>query len=280
MAEEEKAPPAEAAKAGGAGEGAPKQSFLQKILAKPIFLIVILVVMMGAAGGITAFLMNKKIKATEAASQAALQAAKKAAAEALKKSHEAAASNAEPLPGDPSSSGEHAPSEEGHSQLADHGSALPEPQGAEAQTPEQKPEEPAAHEKPAEEAAPAAEGHGGGGGGGGEGHGEGGGGGGGEQGTMVKFEQIVLNVVEKNSLLYLKLQLTLQGSNVGVVEEVRARTPELRDNLLFLINDMTLREILSSGGKTLLKEDIISSFNKILKNGKIEKVYFTDFTVQ
>lgn len=109
---------------------------------------------------------------------------------------------------------------------------------------------------------------------------EGGGEGGGAEPIYFKFEPVVVNVVEKNSLHYLKLQMVTEVTSNEVIEEMKIKTPELRDELLFLINDMTLREILSSGGKALLKEDIKSTFNKGLKKGQVKKIYLTDFTVQ
>lgn len=103
---------------------------------------------------------------------------------------------------------------------------------------------------------------------------------GGTEPVLFKFEPVVVNVVEKNSLHYLKLQMVTECTTTEVVEEIKLKTPQLRDSLLFLINDMTLREILTSGGKALLKEDIVATFNKVLKKGEVKRVFFTDFTIQ
>ncbi len=113
-----------------------------------------------------------------------------------------------------------------------------------------------------------------------EGEGEGGEGAPPSEAALYKFEPVIVNVVEKNSLHYLKLQMAMECSNPETMEEIKLRTPELRDALLFLINDMTLREILSSAGKAFLKEDIRAAFNKFLKKGEVKKIYFTDFTIQ
>lgn len=97
---------------------------------------------------------------------------------------------------------------------------------------------------------------------------------------IYKFEPLVTNIIEKNSIHYLKLQLEFTVSNENVVNELRDQKPILKDRLLFILGDTSLREVLSTGGKSLLKEDILVSFNKILKTGKIKNVYFTEFTVQ
>lgn len=95
-----------------------------------------------------------------------------------------------------------------------------------------------------------------------------------------KFDPMVINIFEKNSIHYLKLQMDLLCDKAETVEEIKANQPILRDKLLFIFSDTTLREILSVGGKVLLKEDIKSTFNQLLKKGRVKEVFFTDFTVQ
>ncbi len=97
---------------------------------------------------------------------------------------------------------------------------------------------------------------------------------------MVKLDPLVVNIFEKNSIHYLKLQMEFAVSSAEAVEETRVNKAKLRDRALFIVSDTTLREVLSPGGKALLKEDIVSSFNKILKKGKVTQLYFTDFTIQ
>lgn len=97
---------------------------------------------------------------------------------------------------------------------------------------------------------------------------------------LIKFDPLVVNIFEKNSIHYLKLQLELAVSTEEVIAEIETEKARLRDRLLFIFSDTTLREVLSTGGKALLKEDIQIAFNKILSKGKVTQIYFTDFTVQ
>lgn len=97
---------------------------------------------------------------------------------------------------------------------------------------------------------------------------------------FFKMDPFVVNVFEKNSIHYLKMQMIVQCSTAEVVEELKLKTPQLRDTLIFLVSDMTMREILTPGGKQLLKEDIVTLFNKKIKTGKVTKVFFTEFTIQ
>ncbi len=97
---------------------------------------------------------------------------------------------------------------------------------------------------------------------------------------VFKFDSIVVNIFEKNSIHFLKLGLEAACSNAEVMEELKVKKSPLQDKLLFIAGDTTLREISTAGGKALLKEDIIAAFNKVLKSGKILELYFTEFTIQ
>lgn len=101
-----------------------------------------------------------------------------------------------------------------------------------------------------------------------------------EGGITVKFDPLVVNIAEKNSIHYLKLQMEFKVDGEDAVAEIDQHKAQIRDQLVFIFSDMSLREVLSTGGKVLLKENIMASLNKILTKGKVLNVYFTDFTVQ
>lgn len=104
-----------------------------------------------------------------------------------------------------------------------------------------------------------------------------------EQGVgalFMKFDPVVVNVFEKNSIHYLKLQIVLEISNPEVEVEVNEIKPKLKDKILFIISDRSLREILAPAGKALLKEDILAEFRRVVTKGKIARLYFTEFTIQ
>lgn len=240
MADEEKAP-AEAAEATDAAP--PKPSLVKKLLASPIFVVVAAVLggVLGA-GGVMMF-GPKPAPPPAAVAKGAAPAHGEAApahGEKAEESHEVA-----PVPEVEKTEAEaaHAPAEGDNPKVSE-----------------------AAVETEAE-------------------HGEGGGeegGHGGEAGEALKykFEPFVINVFEKNSIHYLKLQVEVNTSAAGVPEEIKSKLPQLRDALIFMVSDMTMREIVSVGGKMLLKEEMATTFNKMLTKGKITKVFFTEFTIQ
>ncbi len=103
---------------------------------------------------------------------------------------------------------------------------------------------------------------------------------GGAPAIFHKLSPIVVNVFEKNSIHYLKLEIVLEIADAKVEEEIGLVKPKLQDRILFLISDRSLREILTPAGKTLLKEDIYNEFARQLGAGRVKKIYFTEFTIQ
>lgn len=103
---------------------------------------------------------------------------------------------------------------------------------------------------------------------------------GGAPAIFHKLSPIVVNVFEKNSIHYLKLEIVLEIADAKVEEEIGLVKPKLQDRILFLISDRSLREILTPAGKTLLKEDIFNEFSRQLGADRVKKVYFTEFTIQ
>ncbi len=99
-------------------------------------------------------------------------------------------------------------------------------------------------------------------------------------GFPVKLEGQVYNIMEKNSIHYLKLKIEAVCSTAECPDELKSKDSQLKDKILYIISDASLRDLMSTGGKTLLKEDIQNAINKMLKKGMVKQLYFTEFTIQ
>lgn len=111
-----------------------------------------------------------------------------------------------------------------------------------------------------------------------------GGGHGGEAGkaavTVFPLEPFIVNIYDGQEVRYLKVKVEFEMAAPEVKAEVEARQAPLRDAILVLLTTKTLQEVQDLQGKNQLREEILTSVNKILPPGKITKVYFTDFVVQ
>ncbi|NTV14048.1 MAG: flagellar basal body-associated FliL family protein [Desulfobulbaceae bacterium] len=115
---------------------------------------------------------------------------------------------------------------------------------------------------------------------GGEGGGEGGGKEGAAVGTLVAFDDILVNLLDDQEPRYLKAAITLELSGPAAVAEANARKAQIRDAIILLLSNKTLLELRDMQGKLQLRADLMEKINAILRKGKVKTLYFTDFIVQ
>jgi flagellar FliL protein len=99
-------------------------------------------------------------------------------------------------------------------------------------------------------------------------------------GPMVDFEPFIVNILDRDGTRYLKAAITLEMADAESVEAVKQRMPQLRDAILLLIGNKTFNELSDLQGKLQLRSELLDRLNKILSNGSVRKIYFTDFVVQ
>jgi flagellar FliL protein len=101
-----------------------------------------------------------------------------------------------------------------------------------------------------------------------------------QSGIYMNYDPFIVSIFDREKVHYLKIVLSLELMSEAVKEEITAKNPQVRDNLIFVLSDFTLRELLDNQAKTMLKEVLIKTLNKILGPGKILNIYFTEFTIQ
>jgi flagellar FliL protein len=94
------------------------------------------------------------------------------------------------------------------------------------------------------------------------------------------MEPFVINLQDNQGERYLKLVIQLEISDPLGVKELDLLKPKMRDNILDLLSAKTLKELMDTGGKQRLREEIMMRLNSIVMTSKITKIYFTDFVVQ
>jgi flagellar basal body-associated protein FliL len=99
-------------------------------------------------------------------------------------------------------------------------------------------------------------------------------------GHIYKMDSFVVNLNDENAMRYLKIKIEMESNQEGENEEYASRLPQLRDATLTILSGKNHREIMSAEGKRNLKEELKERFNKVLKDFKIQKIYFTEFIIQ
>lgn len=98
--------------------------------------------------------------------------------------------------------------------------------------------------------------------------------------TVFSLEPFIVNIYDGQELRYLKVKVELEMANPAIKAELDGRLAAIRDAVLVVLTTKTLQEVQDAQGKNQLKEEIQTAISKIVAQGKVTKVYFTDFVVQ
>lgn len=98
--------------------------------------------------------------------------------------------------------------------------------------------------------------------------------------TVFSLEPFIVNIYDGQELRYLKVKVELEMVSAAVKPELEGRLAAIRDAILVVLTTKTLQEVQDVQGKNQLREEILTAISKIVAQGKVSKVYFTDFVVQ
>jgi flagellar protein FliL len=114
--------------------------------------------------------------------------------------------------------------------------------------------------------------------------------------TVIRgMEPFIVNLRDNSDVRYLKVKLEFEvvpegkdgkaeGGKEGEGKEAKSELdpflPQLKDSILMILTAKTVDEVKDTAGKDRLKQQIMSSASKILPEGMVTKVYFTDFMIQ
>jgi flagellar protein FliL len=96
--------------------------------------------------------------------------------------------------------------------------------------------------------------------------------------AIHKMEPFLVNLADPGQLRYLKVTLHVETPLKG--EEYEKRLPQLRDSVLSILSSKFFKDILTSEGKNVLREEIKEKMNQLLVETKVRNIYFTEFVIQ
>jgi flagellar FliL protein len=99
-------------------------------------------------------------------------------------------------------------------------------------------------------------------------------------GVMYSMNPFIVNLVGHQGQRYLKTKIELEITHKDEQENIRLRSPQLRDAILLLLSSKSYQDINTPEGKIQLRSELIARINQILQEGGIRSLYFTEFVVQ
>ena len=103
---------------------------------------------------------------------------------------------------------------------------------------------------------------------------------GGEPGTIADMEPFIVNLADAPEIRYLKLTVKLELDRAAATEEVKQRTPQIRDSILVLLTSKDSATIRTPQGKAQLRDEITQRVNGLLPKPGVRSAYFTEFVIQ
>ncbi|MFQ5330017.1 MAG: flagellar basal body-associated protein FliL [Thermodesulfobacteriota bacterium] len=97
--------------------------------------------------------------------------------------------------------------------------------------------------------------------------------------TMVQLDPFIVNLQDNTGTRYLKLTLQLEMGGVSE-EEVKSKTPQIRDSIIILLTSKTYSAVGTVEGKYLLRDEIAARISQVMGEAEIKGVYFTQFVIQ
>ena len=101
-----------------------------------------------------------------------------------------------------------------------------------------------------------------------------------ESKAIIDLEPFVVNLADPDQLRYLKVAIKLQLDRPQEETDFTIKLPAIRDALLVLLTSKESRSLRTVDGKMLVRHEIGGRVNAIMKKGKIQQVYFTEFIIQ
>jgi flagellar protein FliL len=99
-------------------------------------------------------------------------------------------------------------------------------------------------------------------------------------GPLLKMDDFVVNIMQKETTRFLKIGITLETKNQESSERIKNRIPQIADAILLLVGNKQFDQIKDLQGKLQLKADLLAQINSLVGKDEVTEIFFTDFVVQ
>lgn len=101
-----------------------------------------------------------------------------------------------------------------------------------------------------------------------------------EGGSIYEITGVVVNPAGTQGTRYLSATVGLETYDDHLLEELETREALVRDTLINILSSKRISELYGVTAKDSLRQEIINTLNSKLLNGRIARVYFTNYVIQ
>ncbi len=98
---------------------------------------------------------------------------------------------------------------------------------------------------------------------------------------LLELGERVVNLADGGGMRYLRLRMVLEiKKNEKLSAEIKAKNAPIMEDVIHVLRSKHVEDIRPLDKEEKVKVEIINSINTRLKNGKVERIYFSDFLIQ
>ena len=101
-----------------------------------------------------------------------------------------------------------------------------------------------------------------------------------EVGPIVDAGEFIVNLMNSNGKRYLRTQISIELSAEDLQAEIEQKKDILKDIAIEVLSSKQVEEIVTRDGKERLKDELVKALNRVLVDGQINNIYFTNFVIQ
>jgi flagellar FliL protein len=101
-----------------------------------------------------------------------------------------------------------------------------------------------------------------------------------QQGPLVEFSPIIVNLNEPEGARFLKIQVVVQLANDSFSDIVENAKPIVRDHFIRELSDLNFRQTMGNKAKLAIKRRLIKRFNESVGADAAVDIHITQFVVQ
>ena len=96
-------------------------------------------------------------------------------------------------------------------------------------------------------------------------------------GPLFPLDTFVVNLKESG---FIRVQIQIEFNTRDIPSIFIKKNIVVRDAVISMLSKKTKETLLSEQGKTVLKDEIKSFINELLKKEEVSKIYFSQFVIQ
>jgi len=99
-------------------------------------------------------------------------------------------------------------------------------------------------------------------------------------GPMYEMKDFTVNLLNEGGRRYLRTKIDIEMNSENLMSELDRKNAIIRDTIIQVLSSKQIEEIATIDGKERLKDEIVKALNRLLIDGQIKNVYFTNFVIQ